>query len=177
MAPQYLWIDLETTGLDPSTCFVLEVAALATDEHLNNVIRGPHTVVHTHRQHLVGMDEWCTKTHKKTGLWDEVLDSGCGIQLADTTLSEWIENTFDGKPILCGSTVHFDRAFITRHMPKTRAAIHYRNLDVSTVRRLARDWPPDIPKFEKQDAHRAGPDILESLNELRHYRKHVWGLE
>jgi oligoribonuclease len=170
-----VWIDMEMSGLDPETCAVLEIAVLITDGELNEVAEGPDIVVHQPASVLAAMDEWNTKHHAESGLAARVRASSVGLVEAEADVLEFLQrHTQPGKSPLCGNSVHHDRAFLVRHMPGVAAFLHYRNIDVSTLKELVRRWYPDVPIPEKREAHRALSDIRESLAELKYYRERVF---
>ena len=170
-----VWIDMEMSGLDPDTCHILEVAVLITDGELNELAEGPDIVVHQPDAVLNAMDEWNTKHHGESGLTGRVRASGVTVLEAEDQLLAFLANhTTRGASPLCGNSVHQDRAFIRRYMPRLEAFLHYRNIDVSTIKELVRRWYPETPIPDKKQVHRALSDIRESLDELRFYRKEVF---
>lgn len=170
-----VWVDMEMSGLDPETCAVLEIAVIVSDGDLVEIAEGPDIVVHQPESVLAAMDEWNTKHHGESGLADRVRSSTVGLAEAEAQVLAFLErHTREGASPLCGNSVHLDRAFMVRHMPRLAAFLHYRNIDVSTVKELVRRWYPGVPIPEKRDAHRALSDIRESLAELRYYRERVF---
>lgn len=167
-----IWVDLEMTGLDPDTDRILEIATVVTDKDLNVLAEGPTLVVHQSDALLNGMDEWCTTHHGQSGLTQRVKDSSLSeAEVEQQTLdflNEWVE---PGASPLCGNSIWQDRRFLIRYMPKLDSYCHYRNIDVSTLKELARRWRPEVlDGVHKKGSHRALDDILDSINELRHYR-------
>ena len=169
-----LWIDLEMTGLDPQNDSILEIATLVTDRELNLLAEGPELAIRHPLERLEAMDEWNRSTHGKSGLWQRVLDSPHQMAAAEALtidfLARWVPA---GKSPICGNSICQDRRFLARCMPRLERYFHYRNLDVSTLKELARRWAPEVVRgFEKRSAHTALADIRESIEELRHYRAH-----
>jgi len=169
-----IWIDLEMTGLVPETDVIIEIATLVTDSELNILAEGPTMAVHQSDVILGGMDEWNTKQHGKSGLTQRVKDSSINTAEAEQAtiafLEKWVPKN---KSPICGNSICQDRRFLARHMPKLEAYFHYRNLDVSTLKELARRWRPELMKgFAKQATHLALDDIRESIDELKYYREH-----
>ncbi|OYY73761.1 MAG: oligoribonuclease [Gammaproteobacteria bacterium 28-57-27] len=172
MQNHLIWIDLEMTGLEPEQDVIIEIATLVTDEQLNILAEGPVIAVHQPENVLQGMDEWNQNHHSASGLLERVRASPHNAaeaeQLTLDFLRQWSEKR--SSP-MCGNSICQDRRFLARHMPKLEDFFHYRNLDVSTLKELARRWYPAVPKFEKAGAHRALDDIRASLDELRYYRE------
>lgn len=168
-----IWIDLEMTGLDPSTDSILEIATLVTDRDLNLMAEGPELAIRHTSERLQGMDDWNRNQHRKSGLWQRVLDSGVDMtQAEDRTLEFLALHVPAGKSPMCGNSICQDRRFLARCMPRLERFFHYRNLDVSTLKELARRWAPDLAKgLTKTSAHTALSDIRESVGELRYYRR------
>jgi oligoribonuclease len=171
-AQRLIWLDLEMTGLDPDTDSILEIATIVTDADLNELAEGPVYAIHHPESVLRAMDDWNTEHHQASGLWQRVLESEVGIREAEqgtlTFLSRWCEA---GMSPLCGNSICQDRRFMYRLMPELQAFFHYRNLDVSTIKELARRWAPELLEgFEKKNRHEALADIRDSIDELRHYR-------
>ncbi len=170
-----VWMDMEMSGLDPATCEILEVAVIITDGNLNELAIGPEIVIHWPNAVLDAMDGWCTEHHGKSGLTAAVRASTTTLAEAETALLAFLqEGTPKGASPLCGNTIHQDRAFLQKGMAAVDAHLHYRNVDVSTLKELVRRWYPDLPKFEKRETHRALDDIRESIAELRYYRERVF---
>lgn len=172
--PHLVWIDLEMTGLDPEKERIIEIATLVTDGDLNILAEGPVLAIHQPNTLLDAMDDWCTKTHGASGLTQRVKDSSTTTREAEQATLAFLRPYVEpGVAPMCGNSVHQDRRFMQREMPELEAFFHYRNLDVSTLKELAKRWNPDVKKsFKKQNAHLALDDIRESVAELRHYREH-----
>lgn len=168
-----VWIDLEMTGLDPDKERIIEVATLITDSSLCLIAEGPVIAVRQPDSLLAAMDEWNTRTHGESGLVARVKASSVDTAEAERqTLAFLRQYVVPGSSPVCGNSVHQDRRFMEREMPELLNFFHYRNLDVSTVKELAKRWNPDALKgFEKRNSHRALDDIHESVKELAHYRK------
>ncbi|WP_404298296.1 oligoribonuclease [Halomonas sp.] len=167
-----VWIDLEMTGLDPNRERIIEVATLVTDAELNVVAEGPMIAVKQPDDLLDAMDAWCTKTHGESGLTARVRASVIDTAQAERqTLAFLREHVEPGTSPMCGNSVHQDRRFLEREMPGLLAFFHYRNLDVSTLKELAKRWNPGaMAGFHKRNVHLAMDDIKESIAELAHYR-------
>lgn len=171
-----VWIDMEMTGLDPETCYVLEIATIVTDKELNILAQGPVIAIHQADNILDEMDEWCVKTHGETGLSQRCKDSKIGLEQAtEQTIDFLSAYVSPGKSPLCGNTIGQDRRFLVKYMPKLEAYFHYRNIDVSTIKELTARWQPDIAKgFKKKGVHLALEDIIESIDEMKYYRETVF---
>ncbi|RKQ96294.1 oligoribonuclease [Kushneria sinocarnis] len=169
-----IWIDLEMTGLDPERERIIEIATIVTDNALNVIAEGPVLAVHRSDSLLNAMDEWNTRTHGNTGLTERVRQSDIDIREAERrTLAFLAEYVKPNTSPMCGNSVHQDRRFMQREMPELEAFFHYRNLDVSTLKELARRWKPDVLKgLTKQGTHLALDDIRDSIEELKYYREH-----
>lgn len=166
-----VWIDMEMSGLDPSGCRILEIATVITDGRLEILAEGPDLVVHQPDAVLDAMDEWCTRHHGESGLTDQVRASSVSEAEAEHQTLEFLARfTQAGTSPLCGNSVHQDRRFIARYMPKLDAFLHYRLVDVSTLKELQRRWYPELKAPSKHETHRALDDIRESIEELRFYR-------
>ncbi len=169
-----IWIDLEMTGLEPLSDRIIEIATIVTDKDLNILAEGPVMAVYQTEQVLSAMDEWNQKTHGESGLVQRVRDSGhTEADVEQQTISflrQWVDKR---KSPICGNSICQDRRFLARHMPELEAYFHYRNLDVSTLKELARRWQPAlIEGLKKKNTHTALEDIRESIDELRYYREH-----
>ncbi len=164
------------TGLDPDTACIIEMAAVVTDEQLRIIAEGPVIAVHQSEQRLALMDEWNTRQHGASGLTARVLASTIDTATAEARMLEFLaQHVASGASPMCGNSICQDRRFLARHMPRLERFFHYRNLDVSTVKELARRWAPTVAAgFAKQGAHLALADIHESIGELRHYREHLF---
>ncbi|WP_339058213.1 oligoribonuclease [Candidatus Regiella endosymbiont of Tuberolachnus salignus] len=169
-----IWIDLEMTGLYPEHDRIIEIATLVTDANLNLLEEGPVIAIHQSDETLHLMDEWNTRTHNRSGLVDRVknstTDEAAAAQQTIEFLKEWVS---PGVSPICGNSVGQDRRFLFRYMPELEKYFHYRYLDVSTLKELARRWKPEILKgFTKNNTHKAMDDIRESVAELIYYRQH-----
>jgi oligoribonuclease len=173
-----VWIDLEMTGLDPEKERIIEIATIITDSELNLVAEGPVIAVNQPDSLLNAMDEWCTRTHGENGLTKRVRESNITEAEAEQqTIAFLKEHLEPGDSPLCGNSIGQDRRFLVKYMPELESFFHYRNLDVSTVKELARRWRPDVlDGVKKQGSHLALDDIRDSINELRHYRDHFFKL-
>jgi oligoribonuclease len=173
-----VWIDLEMTGLDTDRDGILEIATVVTDGQLNFLAEGPDLAITHPRATLDAMDDWNRNQHGKSGLWTRVLEQGVALADAEARtlafLREWVPK--NASP-MCGNSICQDRRFMHRLMPELEAYFHYRNLDVSTVKELARRWSPAAMEgFNKQSAHTALSDVRDSIDELRHYRQFMGSL-
>ncbi len=173
-----IWIDLEMTGLYPDTDRIIEIAVVVTDPQLNLRVEGPVFAVHQTDAVLDGMDAWNKGTHGKSGLIDRVKASTFDEAAAEAQTIAFLQKYVPkGKSPMCGNTICQDRRFLARTMPTLEAFFHYRNLDVSTLKELARRWKPSaLEGFKKAQAHTALADIHESIDELIHYRTHFLAL-
>jgi oligoribonuclease len=169
-----VWLDMEMTGLDPAVERIIEVAVIVTEPDLTIVAEGPVMVIHQEDAVLDAMDKWNKGTHGKSGLIDKVKASIFNEQDAEQVLLDFLaQHVPAGKSPLCGNTVSQDRRFMYNYMPKLEQFFHYRTIDVSTLKELARRWRPELLKgFEKHSKHEALADIHESIQELRYYRDH-----
>lgn len=174
MENRLIWLDMEMTGLDPLRDRVLEIATLVTDADLNLIAEGPTLAIFQPDEILDNLDDWNTSHHTASGLLDRCRQSALSVRDAEIEtlefLSRYVEK--DSSP-LCGNSICQDRRFMARWMPELEKFFHYRNLDVSTIKELARRWYPDL-NFAKKNQHTALQDIYESLEELRFYRAHVF---
>lgn len=172
-----IWIDLEMTGLDPDNDRIIEIATVMTDTYLEEMIEGPVLAIHQSEELLEGMDEWNTKQHNRSGLVDRVRESTVTEAMAQQQTLEFLhEYVNPGKSPMCGNSICQDRRFLYRSMRKLENHFHYRNLDVSTLKELAKRWKPEAAKsFKKKSKHLALSDIIDSINELKHYREHFIG--
>lgn len=173
-----IWIDLEMTGLNPDSDRIIEIATIVTDSKLNILAEGPVIAVHQTEDTLAGMDEWNVKHHTKSGLIERVQASQINETDAEIMtlvfLAEYVEAK---KSPMCGNSICQDRRFLYRYMPKLENFFHYRNLDVSTVKELAKRWAPPIAKsFKKNSKHMALSDIKDSIAELLHYHNSFFNL-
>jgi len=169
-----VWIDCEMTGLDPEKERLLEIAVIVTGPNLTPRIEGPVCVIHQSDELLNKMDAWNKGTHGKSGLIDKVKASKTSEQDAEEAILAFIKKyvSKNASP-LCGNTISQDRRFLVKFMPKLEAYLHYRNLDVSTLKELSKRWKPEVfNSFKKQQKHTALADVHESIEELAHYREH-----
>lgn len=173
--PEHLiWIDLEMTGLEPATDRILEIATIVTDSNLQIVATGPNLAIYQSDEVLQEMNEWCVKTHTASGLVQRIKESSVTESQAEAeTLAFLMQYVAKGASPICGNSVWQDRRFLDRYMPQLAQFFHYRQLDVSTVKELARRWAPDVFNgFQKEGSHLALDDIRESIAELKYYRDH-----
>ena len=175
-AQNLVWIDLEMTGLDPKVDTILEISTIITDSDLNIIGEDKTHYIHHNQEQFEMMNDWCKEHHTKSGLWDKVTASTTTINEAEEDLLKFlVEYTEKGKNILCGNSIHQDRRFIHKYMPKLDDLLHYRMIDVSTVKELANRWYPKTDKeFTKKNTHRAHDDIVESIEELKFYKEHFF---
>ncbi|MDO4641875.1 MAG: oligoribonuclease [Neisseria sp.] len=168
------WLDMEMTGLDPEKERVIEIAMVITDKDLNVLAQSEVYAIHQSDSVLNAMDEWNTATHTRTGLTQRVRESHHTEAEVEQKLLDFMAQWVPEKTTpMCGNTIHQDRRFMVRYMPKLEAYFHYRNLDVSTLKELARRWYPTLTKgLVKRGSHQALDDILESIEEMRYYREH-----
>ena len=167
-----IWIDLEMTGLDPLTDSILEIGTIVTDKNLNVLAEGPEFAIAHPLARLEAMDDWNRTQHAKSGLWRRVVESDVDLATAEARtlefLAQWVPA--NSSP-MCGNSICQDRRFMHRLMPALEKHFHYRNLDVSTVKELARRWAPDVLNgVRKESKHTALSDIHDSIVELKHYR-------
>jgi len=174
-----IWIDMEMSGLLPDSDVILELAVIVTDVHLNTIAESPVLVVHQPDSVLDGMDSWNKSTHGKSGLIDKVKASTLTEAEAEAQMIEFLKQYVPaGKSPMCGNSICQDRRFLARYMPKLEAYFHYRNLDVSVFKELARRWRPKLyDGLKKANSHTAMADILESVEELKYYREHFLRME
>jgi oligoribonuclease len=170
-----IWIDLEMTGLDPQNDQIIEIATVVTDSELNELAEGPVLAIHQPDAVLAAMDEWNTRQHGGSGLTERVrnstLDAADAERQTLAFLEQWVEK---GKSPMCGNSICQDRRFMARLMPTLEDFFHYRNLDVSSLKELARRWAPEVYKgFTKDSSHLALQDIRDSIAELEFYREHL----
>jgi len=172
-ADNLVWIDLEMTGLDPSRDRIIEVATVVTDAQLVEIAAGPVIAIHQPDEVLDTMDEWNRTTHAGSGLLDRVRQSSfTTADAARQTLTFLAEHAEPGASPMCGNSICQDRRFLAREMPELEKFFHYRNLDVSTLKELARRWAPDVfAGLKKESKHLALDDVRESIRELAYYRR------
>ena len=169
------WMDLEMTGLEPDRHVIVEIATLLTDDDLELIAEGPDLIVHATPEQLAEMDDFVTNMHTRSGLLDQITASTISLEEAGAqTLAFLQEHISEARTVpLCGNSIGTDRRFLAAHLPEVEEFLHYRSIDVSTLKELARRWNPDALKTapKKAGGHRALDDIRESLEELRHYRQ------
>jgi len=169
-----IWIDLEMTGLMPETDRIIEIAVVVTDAQLGNRVEGPVFAIHQSDETLDAMDAWNKGTHGRSGLIDRVKASTIDEAAAAAQVIDFLKGYVPKSTSpMCGNSICQDRRFLANYMPTLEAYFHYRNLDVSTLKELAKRWKPDIlAGFKKAQAHTALADIHESIDELAYYREH-----
>ena len=174
-ASNLVWVDLEMTGLDPDRCVILEIATLVTSSDLSDVVEGPTITIHQPESALLGMADVVKEMHRRSGLWERVLESTATLEEAEARTTEFVRAHVEkGASPLCGNSVWKDKEFLQRYMPALAGHFHYRIVDVSTLKELVKRWYPaayHAPK--KREIHRALDDIRESIEELRWYRSRV----
>jgi oligoribonuclease len=171
-----VWIDLEMTGLDPREHRILEIGTLITNASLDVIAEGPELVVSASEDVLSAMNDWSRDHHQASGLLDRVRASTVTVEEAERRTLEFVkEHCVEGQTPLAGNSIHMDRFFLKFHMPALEAFLHYRNVDVTTLKELARRWNPQVLEEapRKTDTHRAMEDLRESIAELRHYRERL----
>jgi oligoribonuclease len=168
-----IWIDLEMTGLSPENDFIIEIATVVTDKYLIVLAEGPVLAIHQSEDVLAGMDEWNTSQHAISGLTERVRHSRIATSQAEQETLEFLRHyVAKGSSPMCGNSICQDRRFLARHMPELESYFHYRNLDVSSLKIVAKMWAPEIAaQVEKQSSHLALADIHDSIRELRFYRE------
>ena len=170
-----VWLDCEMTGLEPDTDRLLEIAVIVTGPSLTPRIEGPVFAIHQSDELLNGMDAWNKGTHGRSGLIDKVKASTVTEEEAEQAIIDFLKQYVPkGKAPMCGNSIGQDRRFLVRYMPKLEAFFHYRNVDVSTLKELAKRWKPEAyASFKKAQKHTALADVHESIDELAHYRTHL----
>ena len=173
-AHNLIWLDLEMTGLDPEQDVIIEIATIVTDAHLNVLGEGPSLVIHQSDSVLENMNAWCIKQHGQSGLTQRVRESKVSCSDAEQQTLTVLKTLVDGgHSPMCGNTIGQDRRFLVKYMPQLEAYFHYRNLDVSTLKELARRWHPDLLDGLKKDgSHLALDDVRDSIAEMAYYRDH-----
>jgi oligoribonuclease len=167
-----VWIDLEMTGLDPETCVIVEIASIVTDGKLELIAEGPNLVIHQPDEALARMEPVVQQMHERSGLTGKIRASTTSLEEAETATVDFIAQHCTPRTApMCGNSIWKDRQFVERYMPRLTKMLHYRNVDVSTVKELARRWYPGHAAPVKKETHRALDDIRESIEELRWYKK------
>lgn len=175
MSGRLVWIDLEMTGLNPETSVILEIAAVVTDGSLTTVAEGPDIAIHYPDKILQAIESWSKRQHESSGLLERVRTSSVDCRKAEREVLRFLsKHCKKGESPLCGNSIWQDRRFLIKYMPKLEAFLHYRNIDVSSVKELAKRWYPSLPVYKKKKAHLALSDIQESINELKFYREEVF---
>ena len=174
-ANNLVWIDMEMTGLNPEKERIIEIATIVTDSSLNILAEGPVLAVHQSEELLQAMDSWNTRQHTSSGLVARVRESVISETEAEERTLEFLRRYVpEGKSPMCGNSIHQDRRFLCRYMPKLESFFHYRLLDVSTLKELASRWAPQIYSgLQKESKHLALDDVRESIDELKYYREHL----
>ncbi len=170
-----VWLDCEMTGLDPKDNRLIEIAVVVTNADLSIRVEGPEIAIYQSEIQLAKMDKWNRNTHGNSGLTAKVRASKIKTVHAEQQVMDFLKHYVPaGKSPLCGNTIGQDRKFLDRYMPKLEAFFHYRNLDVSTLKELAKRWSPEVYKgFKKKQKHTAMADVHESIEELVYYRTHL----
>eukprot|EP00741_Cyanophora_paradoxa_P001767 tig00000073_g1714.t1 len=174
-----VWVDCEMSGLDLTKDYLLEIAVIVTDSNLNVIAESPEITIHASDELLDGMNDWCKKHHGESGLTQRCRDSKISMKEAESMVLEFVrKNCPEGKCPLAGNSVHADKEFLRKDMPSFLKYLHYRIVDVSTIKELCRRWAPETFKKAppKSGAHRALQDIKESIEELHFYKKHLFNL-
>ena len=175
MKDSLVWVDLEMTGLDPENHVILEIACIVTDAHLNIVAEGPGLAIAQKEDTLRSMNGWSRKHHLASGLLDRVRTSSHDCRLAENEVLNFVSAHCErGHSPLCGNSVWQDRRFMAKQMPRLEAFLHYRIIDVSSVKELVKRWYPSLPPFKKKKSHLAMNDIRESISEMEYYRRKVF---
>lgn len=172
-----IWVDLEMTGLDVETCYIMEIACLITDDKLNIIAEGPNLIIHQPDDVLESMNKWCKDHHGRSGLTEQSRKSEVTLQAAEMAVLSFVrQHTPPGKCPLAGNSVHADKKFLEKFMPEFMKHLHYRIVDVSTIKELCRRWYPEEYKegVRKKATHRALEDIIESISELKYYKKSIF---
>lgn len=175
MSNHLIWIDLEMTGLDPKKHVILEIASVVTDDNLEIVAEGPDIAIHHPKETLLTMEQWSKTQHTSSGLIDRVEASPYHCRKAEEMTLEFLSHySKKGLSPLCGNSVWQDRRFLAKYMPLLNEFLHYRNIDVSSIKELVKRWYQTLPHFKKRKAHQASIDIKESIGELKYYRQRVF---
>ncbi|RZV48562.1 MAG: oligoribonuclease, partial [Pseudomonadales bacterium] len=173
-----IWIDLEMTGLVPERDLIIEIATIVTDADLKTIAEGPVFAISQPEQALLDMDEWNTRQHGSSGLTQRVRESLVSVEQAERETIAFLQKHLEaGHSPMCGNSICQDRRFLARYMPRLEAFFHYRNLDVSSLKELARRWKPSVLEgMKKSSNHLAMDDIRDSIEELRYYRSKLFDL-
>ncbi len=173
MKNNLVWIDLEMTGLHPEVDTIIEAACLITNTDLEIIAEGPDLVIQAHPAAFESMDAWNKNQHTKSGLWEKVLASTITVEEAEERLLTFIKANARSRPYLAGNSIWQDRRFIRKYMPRLDAYLHYRMLDVSSLKIVVDYWRPKVV-YQKRDSHRALDDVKESIEELKLYKDHIF---
>lgn len=172
MMNKLIWIDLEMSGLNVNSEVILEIATIVTDSQLNIIAQGPNLIINQDNTILDNMDEWNTSHHQKSGLTEAVKQSKLSVnQAQEITLNFLKEHVKEKTAPICGNSIYQDRIFLAKYMPKLESFFHYRALDVSSLKIIMQSWHPSYIFSTKSSSHRALDDIIESINECKHYKK------
>lgn len=175
MHGRLVWIDLEMTGLNPEVSVILEIAVVVTDASLTTAAEGPDLAIHHPDKILQNIEPWSKRQHESSGLLDRVRASSVDCAKAEKIVLAFLsKHCKKGESPLCGNSIWQDRRFLIKYMPKLEAFFHYRNIDVSSIKELAKRWYPALPTYNKKKAHLALSDIQESINELKYYREKIF---
>ncbi len=175
MENNLVWIDLEMTGLDPENHVIIELASIVTDAQLRIIAEGPTIAIYHPQKVLSGIDEWSKTHHQASGLLNRVEESTIDTKAAEQETIKFLSaHCNPGQCPLCGNSIWQDRRFLAKHMPELERFFHYRIIDVSSVKELARRWYPDLPPYPKKKAHLALEDIKESIAELLYFRRIIF---
>ncbi|MAT48658.1 MAG: oligoribonuclease [Euryarchaeota archaeon] len=170
-----VWIDLEMTGLDPYENKIIEIASIVTDSELSIIAEGPNIVIHQSEEELAKMDEWNVSHHTKNGLIEKVRSSSIDTKTAEQMTCDFLAKYCEpNTALLCGNTIGTDRLFLFFQMQELEKFVHYRSIDVTSVKELTRRWYPKGKKYRKNSGHRALDDIRGSIEELKLYREHFF---
>lgn len=171
-----VWIDLEMTGLDIKNDLIIEIAVIISDSQMKNFITGPEIIIYQPSIIMDNMNDWCKKTHGESGLTQKVKDSNNSMKEVEKQVLDFIKLHIPEpcKGILAGNSIHIDRQFLLKDMPLITDHLHFRIIDVSSIKELVKNWYPELPLFKKKWGHRALDDIKESIDELKYYRKYAF---
>jgi oligoribonuclease len=171
-----VWLDMEMTGLDSTNNVILEIAVIITDKNLNSLMQSPSYAIYQETEQLTKMDKWNYSVHTKSGLIERVKQSTFTVASVEQELLNLIEPyIYKAVTPLCGNTIYKDREFLKRYMPTLEAFMHYRNIDISTIKELVKRWYPNLEKkFIKHNKHEALADVEESIKELEFYRQNIF---